>query len=176
MPQLEASALVPLSPADAFALAHTLGDDRRAWDADVVERMLLREHRDVGPGALVFERVHNGRRAILRYDVWFPGEVSATSLVKGPFWLAEYGEGWHVAPATLPDGAPGSRVVAKLVWQHALPVLREGAGSTLTAAFRAELERRMAGFEDAARDAALLERVRSGRLPRGARHRDRRRD
>ena len=173
MPQIEASTLVPLSPADAFALAHTLGDDRRAWDPDVVERMLIRDHREVGPGAHVFERVRNGRRVILRYDVWYPGEVSAAVLVKGPFWLAEYGEGWHVAPATLPDGTPGSRVVWKLTWRHALPVLRDRASAAMTAGFRSELDRRLAAFTDAAADEELLRRVRSGELPAGARHRDR---
>ena len=171
--QLESTAFVPLDPATAFALAHTLGDDRTAWDAGVVSRMLLREHRELGPGTLVFERARNGRRVILEIDVWHPGELSSARLVKGPFWLADYGEGWRVRPARDGLGREGAEVTGKLTWRHSAPVLADAVAATMRAAFRAELDERLAALAAAAEDAALVERVRSGRLPRGARHRER---
>ncbi|RRJ87467.1 hypothetical protein EG850_03975 [Gulosibacter macacae] len=171
--QLEASAWVPLDTETAFALAHTLGDDRTAWDSEVESRMLIRAHRELGPGAQVFERVGNGRRVIVEVDVWHPGQLSSTKLIKGPWWLAEYGEGWHVRP-----DEDGSRVTLKLTWRHAAPLFADAASATLRASLREELDRRMADFVVASEDATLVSRVRdrmrSGELAPGARHRERR--
>lgn len=171
--QLESTAFVPVDPATAYALAHALGDDRTAWDPAVVRRMLLREHRELGPGALVFERVRSGRRVILEIEAWHPPELSSARMVKGPFWLGDYGEGWRVRPARDGLGREGAEVTGKITWQHALPVLADAAAATLRAAFRAELDARLAALATAAEDAALVARVRSGRLPANARHRDR---
>ncbi len=153
--QTEASVVIPVDIDTAFALAHTLGDDRTAWDTQVERRMLIRDHRRVERGALVFERVANRRRVIVEYDSWFPPQQSSTHLVKGPFWLAEYGEGWHFAPA---EG--GTRVTHKLIWRHSAPAFAEAAALTLKRSFTAEVHQRLADLLSACEDASLIEQVR----------------
>lgn len=171
--QYESTVFLPVDPATAFALVHTLGDDRTAWDRDVVARMLIREHRELAPGALVFERVRNGRRVILEIEVWHPDALSSARLVKGPFWLADYGEGWRVRPGRDAQGREGSLVTGKVTWRHAAPVLADAAGAAMRGAFAGELDSRLASLEAACGDAALLDRVRSGRPAANSRHRER---
>ena len=169
--QTEASVIVPVDIDTAFALAHTLGNDRTAWDTQVERRMLIRDHRRVQRGAQVFERVDNRRRVIVEYDSWFPPQQSSTRLLKGPFWLAEYGEGWHFSPAEA-----GTRVTLKLTWRHSAPLFAEAAARTLKQAFTAEVQQRLADLLAACEDASFVERVRArdtaGELPPNARHRD----
>lgn len=169
MPQsLEASAIISLSPDEAFALAHTLGADRVAWDSHVEKRMMLRDARQLDRGVQVFERVRDGRRVILQYDVWFPGQLSSNRMVKGPFWLADYGEGWHFTEV---EG--GTKVTWKITYRHAARALGSPVGSLMKFTFRAELDQRMADFVAASLDADLVRDAVSGALPKHARHRDR---
>lgn len=165
---LEATAVVPLTLDEAFALAHTLGDDRTSWDNSVEKRMLLRDSTRLGLGAHVFERVRNGRRVILEYDVWYPGQVSSARMVKGPFWLGDYGEGWHFSGV---DG--GTRVTAKVTYRHAAKLLEAPVGAAMKFSFRTELDARMDDYINAARDIELVRRAVSSDLPLHARHRNR---
>lgn len=165
---LEASAIVNLSPDEAFALAHTLGADRVAWDSHVEKRMLLRDARKIDRGVQVFERVNDGRRLIVQYDVWFPGQVSSNRMVKGPWWLADFGEGWHFKAV---EG--GTKVTWKLTYRHAARVLSEPLGALMKLSFRAELDQRMADYVAASLDADLVRDALTGGLPKFARHRDR---
>ncbi|MDJ1372041.1 SRPBCC family protein [Gulosibacter molinativorax] len=168
MPQsLEASAIVNLTPDEAFALAHTLGADRISWDSHVEKRMLLRDARALDRGVQVFERVNDGRRLILEYDVWFPGQVSSNHMVKGPWWLADYGEGWHFKAV---DG--GTKVTWKITYRHAAPFLSEQLGAAMKLSFRTELDQRLADFVAASLDADLVQDAVSGKLPKYARHRE----
>lgn len=162
----EASALVALSPDHAFALAHSLGSDRTAWDTQVVSRMLLRDATQLGEDALVFERVRNGRRVILRQDMWLPGQLSSASMVKGPWWLAQYGEGWHFTPV-----GDETRVTWKVTFAHSATVLAPQLEAAIVARLRLELETRMEDYSAASRDADLMARIESGVLPADARHR-----
>ncbi|MGO1544550.1 MAG: SRPBCC family protein [Gulosibacter sp.] len=168
---LEASATVALSPEEAFALAHTLGADRIAWDSHVEKRMLLRDAQELGRGVQVFERVNDGRRVILKYDVWFPGQVSSNRMVKGPWWLADYGEGWHFTEV---DG--GTKVTWKITYKHAARALGDQIGGVMKLVFRSELDQRMDDYVAASLDADLVRDsvdALHGQLPRFARHRDR---
>lgn len=164
----EASATVPLSPEEAFALAHTLGPDRTSWDTHVVKQLLLRDATRVESGAQVFVRLDDGLRLIQEYDLWVPGQLSSTRLVKGPWWLDSYGEGWHFSPA---DG--GTRVTWKVSFRHRLPVFGPQAEQVMAVKLHAQLDGRMSDYQVAARDVDLVERASSGWLPYGARHRDR---
>lgn len=164
----EVTATVPLTPEEAFALAHTLGPDRTAWDTRVVKQLLLRDATRLGRGAQVFVRLDDGLRLIQEYDHWMPGQLSSTRLVKGPWWLESYGEGWHFAPT---DG--GTRVTWKTTFRHRLPVFGPQAEHVMLVKLRALLEARMDDFRAAARDVELVERATAGSLPHGARHRDR---
>ncbi|WP_192497085.1 SRPBCC family protein [Gulosibacter chungangensis] len=165
---LEATATVTLSPEEAFALAHTLGADRIAWDSHVEKRMLLGDARSIDRGVKVFERVKDGRRVILEYDVWFPGQLSSNRMVKGPWWLASYGEGWHFH-----ETAGGTKVTWKITYEHAAKVLSDQLGAVMKLSFKSELDERMADFVAASLDAALVRDAVSGQLPKFARHRDR---
>lgn len=168
---IEVSTSLPIDPDSAFALVHTVGDDRTCWDHQTEARMLIRDHREVKLGAQVFERVSNRRRVIVEYDSWYPSRQSSTHLLKGPFWLAEYGEGWHVQPA---EG--GSRVTLKITWRHASPIFANAAAAAMSSAFTAEARERIADLLVASEDAELVARVRkraaTGELPANARHRD----
>lgn len=166
----EASALVALSPDHAFALAHSLGSLRTVWDTQVVKRMLLRDATELGEGALVFERVRNGRRVILQQDLWIPGQLSSATMVKGPWWLKQYGEGWHFTPV-----GDETRVTWKVTLSHRSPVFATQAEVPLTAALRFELTNRMDDYAAAARDADLMAQIVAGVLSPDARHRDVRR-
>ncbi len=165
---LEATAIVNLSPKEAFALAHTLGADRISWDSHVEKRMLLKDARRLDKDVQVFERVMDGRRVILEYDVWFPGQLSSNRMIKGPWWLESYGEGWHFKPV---EG--GTQVTWKISYQHASRVLAEQLGSVMKLSFKTELDQRMADFVAASLDADLVQDAVSGKLPKFARHRDR---
>jgi hypothetical protein len=164
----EASTTVPLSPAEAFALAHTLGPDRTVWDTRVEKQLLLRDATELGQGTQVFQRLTDGLRLIHEYDLWLPGQLSSTHLVKGPWWLDAFGEGWHFTEA---DG--GTRVTWKVTFRHRLPVFAPQAEAALLPRLRQTLDARMLDYRAAALDADLVERAASGVLPVGARHRDR---
>lgn len=163
----EVSALVALSPERAFALAHSLGSDRTSWDTQVLKRWLLRDATELGEGALVFERVRNGRRVILRQDMWLPGQLSSATMVKGPWWLEQYGEGWHFTPV-----GEQTRVTRKVTFAHRAPVLAPQLEAMVYAPLRLELHTRMEDYAAASRDTELMARIDSGQLPANARHRD----
>lgn len=163
----EVSALVALSPQQAFVLAHSLGSDRTTWDTQVVKRMLLREATSLDEGAHVFERVRNGRRLILRQDIWLPGQLSSASMVKGPWWLDAYGEGWHFSPV-----GDETRVTWKITFAHKAPVFAPQLERGMVEALKRELDVRMADFRAASRDVGLMERLATGELAPDARHRD----
>ncbi|WP_282826608.1 SRPBCC family protein [Gulosibacter sediminis] len=164
----EVTATVPLTPEEAFALAHTLGPDRTAWDTRVVKQLLLRDATSLGSGAQVFVRLDDGLRLIQEYDLWLPGQLSSTRLIKGPWWLESYGEGWHFTPTN-----GGTRVTWKVTFHHRLPVFGPQAEQVMLVKLRAQFEARMEDFRAAARDVELIERATAESLPHGARHRDR---
>lgn len=153
MPAVEASAVVPLDPERAFALAHELGERRAAWDAETIESRLIRGAQAQAEGASRFEKSRSGRRLILRTSQWAPPLASACTMAKGPAWLRDYGESVRVRP--LPEG--GSRVTWKIAATPVAPVLPGVVGGAIAPTLRAQLERRMAGFEAAARRLAELD-------------------
>ncbi|MGO2112255.1 MAG: SRPBCC family protein, partial [Pseudoclavibacter sp.] len=117
MPQLEASAIVPLSPADAFTLAHTVGDERAAWDPAIAVSRWLRGATGPAEGAAVFTKAPSGRRRILRYELVEPNRLSSARLIKGQSHLADYGEGVRVEPDD-----HGSTITWKVVFKLRTPV------------------------------------------------------
>lgn len=164
----EATATVPLTPEEAFALAHTLGPVRTDWDSHVEKQLLLRDATALGEGAQVFQRLTDGLRLIHEYELWVPGQLSSTRLVKGPWWMDGYGEGWHFR-----EHVGGTRVTWKVTFAHKLPVFAPQAEQLLAMRLRAQLDARMADFKAAALDVELIERAMAPELPFGARHRDR---
>lgn len=146
MPQLEATALVPLAPADAFALAHEVGDARAAWDPAVATSRWLRRADAPAEGAAVFTKSPSGRRRILRYELVAPGRLTSARLVKGQPWLAEYGEGLRFEPHA--DG--GTTVTWKVVFKLRSPVAARQLGRALEPVFARELDARIAGLAAAA--------------------------
>ncbi|GGA62677.1 hypothetical protein GCM10011490_11390 [Pseudoclavibacter endophyticus] len=149
MPQLEASATVPLSPAEAFALAHSVGDERAAWDPSVATAKWLRGATGPSAGAALFTKSRNGRRRILRFELVDPDRLSSARLIKGQSQLADYGEGIRIEPV---DG--GSSITWKVVYKVRSPLAAPTVGRLLQPVFERELHSRLAAFVAAARGRA----------------------
>lgn len=199
--QLEAATVVPLDAETAFALAHSVGDIRTGWDDTLVKRMLVRGAREPGADAVVFERARDGRRMLLRTETWFPPQLSAARMIKGPAWLADYGEGIHVTalddggdrtgrhtsgghrsdgtgtgsdgPGTGSDGpgAPRTRVVFKITYALPRTLLPGVSERALRGQLQRGLDARAAGFSAAATDSVLVDRIRRGEVSPNSTHR-----
>lgn len=149
MPHLEASALVPLSPAAAYALAHSVGDERAAWDPSVTTSRWLRGSSAPADGAAYFTKSPSGRRRILRFELVDPNRLTSARLVKGQPLLADYGEGMRFDAH--PEG--GTKVTWKVVYKVRSPLAARAIGDLVRQSFERELSARMDGFTDAARKA-----------------------
>lgn len=145
MPHLEATAHVPLRPAEAFALAHETGPARAAWDPAVVASRWLRGAAGPAEGATLFTRSPRGRRRLLRVEHVTPDRLSAVRLVRGDRLLADYGEGVRVEPE-----AGGSRVTWKVTFKVRSPLAARSIGRLVTPVFERELDARLAGYVAAA--------------------------
>lgn len=154
MPQLEATAIVPLSPAEAFALAHEVGEARAAWDPAVVASRWLRRATAPAEGAAMFTKSQSGRRRILRFELVDPDRLTSARLVKGQPWLADYGEGLRFEPAD----SGGTTVTWKIVFKLRSPILARPLGQLIEPSFARELDSRLAGFQRAAAALASSER------------------
>ncbi len=145
MPFAEASAVVPLSASEAFALAHEVGDARAEWDPEVAECRFIRGSSEDGQDVFRFVKTPRGRRMILRTQTWFPPVSSSSVMVKGPAWMREYGEGWRVRE--LEDGT--SKVTLKITLRLPSPGQR-AVGAITEGTLQDIADRRMRGYAAAA--------------------------
>lgn len=146
MPHLEATAHVPLSPAEAFALAHEVGEARAAWDPAVTSSRWLRRATGPAAGASMFTRSPSGRRRILTFELVDEGRLSSARLVKGQPLLRDYGEGMRFEPG---DG-DGTTFTWKVTYKLAAPFAAPVIGRAIAPVFERELRARLDGFVRAA--------------------------
>ncbi|WP_371030511.1 SRPBCC family protein [Pseudoclavibacter sp. JSM 162008] len=150
MPQLEASVIVPLSPDEAFTLAHTVGE-ARSWDPGVVRSQYIRGASAPHPGAHFFTKTPSGRRMILELRVVHAPLMSAAEMVKGPAWLASFGEGWRFEAV---DG--GTKATWKYTYKLASPVFASTLGAATKPVFDRELKERADAFASRAEQLAAV--------------------
>lgn len=146
VPQIESTLVLATDAATAFALAHQVGAARADWDPAVAASRWIRGAEGVAPGAAVFIRSPRGSRRILRFELVEPGIISSARMIKGPWYLASYGEGLRFRQ--LPDGT--TAVTWKLALHLRLPVAAKAAGRLVRPALELQLRARLAGLQAAA--------------------------
>lgn len=157
MPQLESATTIPLDAASVFAVASTLGDLRASWDPYVERRMLVRGATAQHAGAIVFERSPSGRRLLLAVETWFPPQLAAARMVKGPWWLGDYGESLRLRTAG-PSAVEATRKIAF----HVRGLAPEVVGSMVAPRFAAENAARLRALVAACADPGTVEQATSG--------------
>ena len=145
MPRLEVTVDVPLSPADAFAVATAVGEERAAWDPEVSHRRWVRGASRPVDDAVLFTRSPAGVRLLLRYEHVHAGTQFTLRMIKGPASLDAYGEGWRFTPVI----AGGTRVTVVETYRLRVPILRRQVGALTVPFRRRALRRRLESFADA---------------------------
>ena len=165
MPQLESAAGIPLDAESVFAVATALGDLRASWDPYVERRMLVRGAAAQRAGSVVFERSPAGRRLLLTVETWFPPQLVGARMVKGPWWLGDYGESLRLRPVG-PSAVEATRKVAF----HVRGLAPDVVGTAVAPRFAAENAARLTALVAACADARIVEQATSGSLPPGSVH------
>lgn len=141
MPHIESSVLLRLSPQRAWELVHATGAQRAAWDPFAARSRWTHGASGPADGASLFVRTPRGMRMLLRFEHPHPFVQSSARMVKGPAFLASYGEGWRFEE--VPDG---TRLVWKIAFRLRSPVLPRQLGDLAAHGFEAALAQRTASL------------------------------
>ena len=154
MPQVTAEAWVPVPPGTAFAVSQTTGEVRLRWDP------LIRAHHLLGAprpatGVRTFTRARLGSAMIGRYVSYRPPTSVATTMEKGPWFLASFDGGWRFVPETR-DGVAGTRATWTYTWTARPVWLRPLADPVGRWLLGRGIRSRVAAYAEACGDPAVL--------------------
>ena len=170
VPVVEASVVVPVPPALAFAVSQTTGAVRYRWDPFVRSQHLLDAERP-GKGVRTATVSRHGLRMISEYVSWAPPRTVGMRMVRGPWFFENFAGGWRFLPhpaGGAQDGAEGTRAVWRYSFRcrpRRLAPLAERIGARV---LQRDVERRIAGFAAGCRDEVVLAAARASAQADGA--------
>jgi hypothetical protein len=115
VPRVEATVVVPLDPARAFALSQTYGDLRYRWDPFVREQRLLDGATAAAKGVRTWTRSRHRLTMVSEYVTFRPPTHVGMRMVTGPWFFRTFSGGWNftaidaesgISDATSPGGTP----------------------------------------------------------------------
>src|SRR3954469_10973739 len=116
MPVVEASVLVPVDPATAFAVSQTTGAVRLRWDPFIRHQHFLDGAGAPAKGVRTFTRHRSGLAMVSEYVSYNPPSNVGMKMVRGPWFFAHLAGGGRVAAA----GRGRSRAVGRdRLWRRA---------------------------------------------------------
>ena len=155
MPQVTATAFVPVRPDIAFAVSQTTGEVRLRWDPFIRHQHLIGADRP-GKGVQTLTKARVGPTMISQYVSYRPPTSVGMTMVKGPWFFASFGGGWRFTPA---EG--GTQAVWKYTYSVQPKWLRPVAEPVGQWLLGREIRARIAAFAKACEDPSILESLRT---------------
>ena len=156
MPVIESSVVVPIDPAEAFAVSQTTGEIRLRWDPFIQEQHFLDGATAPAKGVRTETRHRSRLHMVSEYVSFNPPTNVGMKMVEGPWFFSTFAGGWRFAPE--PGG--GTRAT----WRYSfrcrptwLVPVAERIGSRV---LRRDIDRRIAGFARGCADPVVLDAVR----------------
>jgi hypothetical protein len=156
VPVVEASVVVPVGPATAFAVSQTTGAVRLRWDPFIRHQHFLDGATAPAKGVRTFTRHRSGLAMVSEYVSYKPPNNVGMTMVRGPWFFARLAGGWRFGPA---DGG-GTRAVWRYSFSCRPRWLAPVAERVGTWVLRRDVERRIAGFARGCADPVVLADVR----------------
>jgi hypothetical protein len=152
MPRVEASVVVDVPAAVAFAVSQTTGELRLRWDPFIHRQYLLDGATRPGKGVRTYTRSRHGLRMVSQYVSYVPPRNVGMTMREGPWFFATFGGGWRF------DALSDDRT--KAVWKYSftcrpefLRRLAEPVGAWLLGR---DIRRRIAAFARACADPEIV--------------------
>ena len=118
MPQVVATAWVPVAPEVAFAVSQTTGELRLSWDPFIRHQHLVDAERP-GKDVRTFTRSQvgpfGGFSMVSRYVSYRPPTSVGMTMERGPWFFASFGGGWRFEPESR-AGVDGTRATWKYTY------------------------------------------------------------
>lgn len=112
MPRIEATCIVPVEPAVAFAVSQTHGDVRLLWDPFIRSQHLIGASAPA-KGVRTETTSRHRIRMISEYVSYKPPTQVGMRMVEGPWFFESFGGGWAFAEA---DGG------TKATWRYTFTI------------------------------------------------------
>lgn len=94
MPRIEATTIVDVDVATAFAVSQTTGEIRYRWDPFVRSQTLMDGAARPDKGVRTQTRSRHGLKMVSQYTSFRPPDQVGMKMVKGPWFFATMGGGW----------------------------------------------------------------------------------
>lgn len=153
MPRIEASVVVPVPAATAFAVSQTQGEIRYRWDTFVRSQRLLDGADRPAKGVRTETRSRHGLRMVSEYTSFRPPTQVGMKMVEGPWFFATMGGGWSFA--VIDDSS------CEATWRYTFTIrpkvlkpVAEPIGRWLLGR---DIRRRIAGFAAGCEDPVVVE-------------------
>ncbi len=102
---MEASVVVPVPPALAFAVSQTTAPVRYRWDPFIREQHFADGATRPGKGVRTFTRSRHGIVMVSEYVSYNPPSNVGMKMVRGPWFFEVFAGGWRFGPAAEPGHA-----------------------------------------------------------------------
>ena len=153
MPRIEAAAVVPVPPADAFAVSQMQGPMRWRWDPFVRRQRLLDGATRPAKGVRTWTRSRHGLNMVSEYVAFNPPKQVGMRMVEGPWFFEQFSGGWAFSPDSH-DGATTA------TWRYTFsckPLWLAGLAHAIgTAVLGRDIRRRIHAFATACTDPDVL--------------------
>ncbi|MEM9468096.1 MAG: SRPBCC family protein [Actinomycetota bacterium] len=153
MPRIEASVVVPVPVATAFAVSQTQGEIRYRWDPFVRSQRLLDGAEAPGKGVRTETRSRHGLRMVSQYTSFRPPNQVGMKMVEGPWFFATMGGGW-IFGALDDDTTEATWRYTFTIRPRILRPIAEPIGRWLLGR---DIRRRIAGFAEGCVDPVVVE-------------------
>ncbi len=153
MPRIEASVIVPVPVATAFAVSQTQGEIRYRWDPFVRSQRLLDGATAPAKGVRTETRSRHGLRMVSEYTSFRPPGQVGMKMVEGPWFFATMGGGW-IFGAVDDDTTEATWRYTFTIRPKILRPIGEPIGRWLLGR---DIRRRIAGFANGCVDPVVVE-------------------
>lgn len=160
MPRVEASVVVAVAPAIAFAVSQTTGELRLRWDPFIRRQFFLDGATAPGKGVRTSTRSRHGLHMISEYVSYAPPRNVGMTMRKGPWFFATFGGGWRFEQV---DG--GTRAIWKYTFTCRPRLLRPVAERVGSWVLGRDVQRRIEAFAAACADPAIVAAVSGAARP-----------
>jgi ribosome-associated toxin RatA of RatAB toxin-antitoxin module len=155
MPRITATCTVPVGVDLAFALSQTYGEVRYAWDPFVHHQELLKGATKAGKGVQTLTRSRHRLTMISEYQSFRPPTHVGMKMIKGPWFFQSFSGGWNFSAVNANE--------TTATWRYNFVVkpafLRPIADRLGTVLLQRDIDRRLAAFQAACADPAIIGKV-----------------
>lgn len=151
MPRVEASVVVPIEIAEAFAVSQTTGEIRYRWDPFVAKQTLLDGAKVPAKGVRTETISRHRLKMVSQYTSFRPPTQVGMKMVKGPWFFDNFAGGWSFREA---DG--GTEATWRYTFSIRPKLLAPVADRVGVWILTKDINRRIAGFAKGCTDEVVL--------------------